>query len=57
MYFISILYHFIQYQNNEYHKILKLKKKESVKKLKYTNPEKFKIFNLDHDLPISLLVQ
>lgn len=55
MYFISILYHFIQYQNNEYHKILKLNKKESVKKLKYTNPEKIKIFNLNHNTLINKL--
>lgn len=35
MYFLSTLYRFIEYQNNEYHKMIKLNKKEYVKKSKY----------------------
>jgi hypothetical protein len=45
MYFISKLYQLIQYQQQEYHHIIKVKHKENEKKHVYTILDTIKIVN------------
>ncbi len=45
MYFISTLYQFIQYQQQKYHHMIKVKHKENEKKHVYTSLDTIKIIN------------